>query len=110
MEPGRRAAEYEVEINSAADFASAAKVCCSSTPISTSLAPSTVLPANTYYWRVRAIDANGHAGEWNVVRRRDTRHVHDAVNAASRPSPTCACVTTCPARRLVARITDTSRS
>jgi hypothetical protein len=59
------AARYEVEINSAADFPAGSKVCCTTPTIGTSLAPTKVLPNNGYYWRVRAIDANGHAGQWN---------------------------------------------
>src|SRR5207248_10691213 len=59
------AARYEVEINSAADFPAGSKWCCSTATIGTSLAPLKVLGNNGYYWRVRAIDANGHAGQWN---------------------------------------------
>jgi hypothetical protein len=59
------AARYEVEINSAADFPAGSRVCCTTPTIGTSLAPTKVLPNNGYYWRVRAIDANGHAGQWN---------------------------------------------
>jgi hypothetical protein len=66
MGPGGRSAKYEIEINSDEGFASGGKVCCSSTTISTSFTPSTLLPADTYYWRVRAIDSSGHAGDWNV--------------------------------------------
>jgi|tagenome__1003787_1003787.scaffolds.fasta_scaffold20984557_4 hypothetical protein len=65
-DPVAGAAKYEIEINSDEGFASGGKVCCSSTTISTSFTPSTLLPADTYYWRVRAIDSSGHAGDWNV--------------------------------------------
>ena len=41
------------------------KVCCDGTSIGTSLAPPVAFPDNTYFWRVRAIDAGGNAGEWN---------------------------------------------
>jgi hypothetical protein len=62
------AAKYEVEINSVFDFpAGASKVCCDSSdwPITTTFTPKETLPNNTYYWRVRAINANGEAGDWN---------------------------------------------
>jgi hypothetical protein len=67
------AAGYEVEVNYQEDWAPGSKVCCapisSLTKISTlgtSLSPAEVLPNNEYYWRVRAIDASGHAGAWNA--------------------------------------------
>ena len=59
------AARYEVEINPSIDFAPGSKVCCSGTTINTSLSPTLVLPDNSYYWRVRAIDMDGNAGVWN---------------------------------------------
>jgi hypothetical protein len=59
------AARYEVEANSAAGFPPGAKWCCSGTTIGTSMAPTKVLANNVDYWRVRAIDAKGHAGVWN---------------------------------------------
>jgi hypothetical protein len=62
------AAKYEVEINSVFDFpAGASKVCCDSSdwPITTTFTPKETLPNNTYYWRVRAINAHGEAGDWN---------------------------------------------
>ena len=62
------AAKYEVEINSVFDFpAGASKVCCNSSdwPITTTFTPKETLPNNTYYWRVRAINAHGEAGDWN---------------------------------------------
>ena len=62
------AAKYEVEINSVFDFpAGASKVCCDSAdwPITTTFTPKETLPNNTYYWRVRAINAHGEAGDWN---------------------------------------------
>ena len=62
---------YEVEVNSTSSWASGSKVCCSSISVSvkmttygTSYSPPVVLPNNTYYWRVRAIDASGNAGPW----------------------------------------------
>jgi hypothetical protein len=60
------AARYEVEINSSVDFAPGSKVCCTGTRINTSLSPTVVFKSNTYYWRVRAIDMDGHSGVWNL--------------------------------------------
>jgi hypothetical protein len=59
------AARYEVEVNSSVDFAAGSKVCCADPVIGTSLSPKKVLRDNTYYWRVRAIDAAGNTGLWN---------------------------------------------
>lgn len=59
------AARYEVEVNSAEGFPAGSKWCCAGTTTGTSLAPLQVLANNTYYWRVRAIDARGNAGVWN---------------------------------------------
>jgi hypothetical protein len=60
------AARYEVEVNSAEEFAAGSKWCCEHTTIGTSLAPPDVLANNSqYYWRVRAIDPRGNAGVWN---------------------------------------------
>jgi hypothetical protein len=60
------ASRYGVEINQSPDFAAGSKWCCSTPTIGTSLAPQQVLGNNsTYWWRVRAIDANGNAGQWN---------------------------------------------
>lgn len=64
---------YEVEVNSSSYFASGdSKVCCAKISISvpmttygTQYSPPVVLANNNgYYWRVRAIDANGNAGPW----------------------------------------------
>jgi hypothetical protein len=65
------AARYEVEINGSDDFAPGSKVCCSDPTTGTSLSPAKVLPNNTgagggYFWRVRAIDVDGNAGQWNM--------------------------------------------
>jgi hypothetical protein len=60
------AATYEVEVNSSQDFAPGSKVCCSAATIATSLTPTVLFKDNVYYWRVRAIDAEGNAGVWNV--------------------------------------------
>src|SRR5262245_2837529 len=59
------ATKYEVELNSSVDFAPGSKVCCAQLTTSTSLAPNVVFRDNTYYWRVRALDAAGNAGVWN---------------------------------------------
>jgi hypothetical protein len=60
------AATYEVEVNSAQDFAPGSKVCCDDKSVGTSLAPKKVFPNNLYYWRVRALDPNGISGVWNA--------------------------------------------
>jgi hypothetical protein len=59
------AASYEVEVNPSQDFAVGSKVCCTERVIGTSLSPKKVLPNNSYYWRMRAIDLDGQAGVWN---------------------------------------------
>jgi hypothetical protein len=64
-DPVAGATKYEVEVNSSVDFAPGSKVCCSQLTTSTSLAPTVVFRDNTYYWRVRALDAAGNAGVWN---------------------------------------------
>jgi hypothetical protein len=63
--PVAGATRYEVEVNSSQDFAPGSKVCCSQTTISTALSPTVVFRDNTYYWRVRALDAAGNSGVWN---------------------------------------------
>jgi hypothetical protein len=67
------AAGYEVEVNFQQDWAPGSKVCCDPiipftkiSTLGTSLSPAEVLPNNAYYWRVRAVDSSGHAGDWNV--------------------------------------------
>lgn len=62
---------YEVEVNSTDYWAPGSKVCCDDisfseqmTTYGTSYSPPVVLANNTYYWRVRAIDASGNAGPW----------------------------------------------
>lgn len=65
------AARYEVEVNSAEAFPVGSAWCCNlpasgeTSTIGTSLTPIHVLGNNEYYWRVRAVDANGNAGVWN---------------------------------------------
>ena len=61
------AASYELEINSSADFAAGSKVCCASdTILGNTHTPTKLLPQNTYYWRVRAVDSSQNAGVWNL--------------------------------------------
>jgi hypothetical protein len=64
------AAAYEVEIDyatgSGPDFTPGSKVCCSNLTNATSLSPTRFLPNNVYHWRVRALDLDGNAGQWNV--------------------------------------------
>jgi hypothetical protein len=59
------AGQYEVEVNASADFAVGSRVCCDEPVTGTSHSPLKVLPNNTYFWRVRAIDLDGNAGDWN---------------------------------------------
>jgi hypothetical protein len=59
------AARYRVEVNSDDEF-DTGSVVLDSTTVGSSLTPRELLPNNTYYWRVRAIDANGNEGVWNV--------------------------------------------
>ncbi len=72
-DPVAGAAGYEVEVNFSSDWATSSKVCCEpisifteASTLGTSLSPAVVLANNTYYWRVRAIDASDNAGVWNV--------------------------------------------
>jgi hypothetical protein len=60
------AAKYELEVNPTADFSAGSKVCCTTPIIAGSHAPTSLLRDNTYYWRVRALDAFGNAGQWNL--------------------------------------------
>jgi hypothetical protein len=64
-DPVPGAAQYDVEINSSEDFAVGSRVCCDDPAVGTSLSPRKLLPNNTYYWRVRALDVDGNAGQWN---------------------------------------------
>jgi hypothetical protein len=64
-DPVPGAVRYEVEVSSSQDFAPGSKVCCSSPTIATALTPTALLKDNVYYWRVRAVDADGNAGLWN---------------------------------------------
>lgn len=58
------AAHYEIDVNFSQDFAPGSRVCCTSPLIATGYSPTQVLPNNTYYWRVRAVNAQGGEGSW----------------------------------------------
>jgi hypothetical protein len=58
------AAEYRVEVNSDDEFDTGSKV-LDVTTVGSSLTTRQLLPNNTYYWRVRAVDQHGHEGVWN---------------------------------------------
>ena len=64
-DPVAGAARYEVEVNPSHDWTPQSKVCCTDATVGTSLSPKALLANNTYYWRVRAIDAQGDIGQWN---------------------------------------------
>jgi hypothetical protein len=64
---------YEVEVNSTDYWAPGSKVCCDNISFSVEMttygvafSPPVVLANNTYYWRVRALDANGVASPWTA--------------------------------------------
>jgi hypothetical protein len=60
------AAQYQVEVSFSEDFALGSRVCCDEPVVGTSHSPLRLLPNNTYYWRVRAVDMDGNAGAWNA--------------------------------------------
>ena len=60
------ASSYEVEVNHSGDFAVGSKMCCKQAVSETSIFPPNVLANNRYHWRVRALDSDGNAGDWNV--------------------------------------------
>lgn len=80
------AARYDVEVNTSQDFAAGSKVCCSDPTTGTSLSPTQLLANNTdlpgaeegYHWRVRGIDLDGNAGQWNLGQK--FRKVFDDVD------------------------------
>jgi hypothetical protein len=59
------AAKYELDINFSQDFNSSSRVCCSSTTVATGYSPPKPFPNNTYFWRVRPINADGALGNWS---------------------------------------------
>jgi hypothetical protein len=59
------AARYEVEINPSHEWAVGSKVCCRDPVVITTLSGTQLLGNNRYYWRVRAINVDGNAGQWN---------------------------------------------
>ena len=75
------AAHYEVEVNSSSDFASGSKACCSDKPIAPKLTSVEVFPSNTYYWRVRAINAHGDAGVWGQFDQMMTKRAENVLPA-----------------------------
>jgi hypothetical protein len=87
-QPVAGAARYEVEVNSSQDYAPGSKVCCDAPVIGTSYSPTTPLPDNTYYWRVRAIDVDGNVGVWTPGEAEPSRFekVFDKAAALGRPS------------------------
>ena len=102
-DPVEGAAGYDVEINFSSDWSGSSKVCCDPIKgqidtLGTALMPTTHLANNTYYWRVRAIDAANNAGRLERgpdlhedVRQRPAGH-------RARASRTSACATTSPTR------------
>jgi hypothetical protein len=65
-DPVPGAAQYQVEVNFAEDFAIGSRVCCDESVVGTTHSPLRLMPLNTYFWRVRAIDVDGNAGVWNT--------------------------------------------
>jgi hypothetical protein len=58
------AVKYQLDINFSQDFNPSSSVCCSATTVATGYSPTRPLPNNTYYWRVRPINAQGADGVW----------------------------------------------
>jgi hypothetical protein len=75
-DPVAGAAHYDLDINTSVDFAPGSRVCCPAMT-GTKYSPPKVLDNNTYYWRVRAIDARGNEGDW--VRGPDFTKTFDTV-------------------------------
>ena len=57
------AAKYELDVNFSQDFNTSSRV-YSATTVATGFSPIKPLPNNTYYWRVRPINAQGDDGVW----------------------------------------------
>jgi hypothetical protein len=60
------AVKYELDINFSQDFNPSSRVCCSSTTVATGYSPLKPLPNNTYFWRVRPINAQNANGVWTT--------------------------------------------
>jgi hypothetical protein len=61
------ATSYQVEINSSPSFPPGSDWCCSDKVLGNSLTPTQFLPnETTLYWRMRALDSAGDAGQWNT--------------------------------------------
>jgi hypothetical protein len=60
------AVKYEIDVNFSQDFNSSSRVCCSSTTSATGYSPNSILPNNTYYWRVRPFNVQGTQGVWTT--------------------------------------------
>jgi hypothetical protein len=58
------ATKYELDVNFSQDFNSSSNV-YSATTVATGFSPINPLPNNTYYWRVRPINAQGDTGIWS---------------------------------------------
>jgi hypothetical protein len=57
---------YQVQVNSSPAFPAGSQWCCTDNVLGTSLSPTQFLPnETTLYWRVRGLDSNGDAGDWN---------------------------------------------
>jgi hypothetical protein len=57
------AAKYELDVNFSQDFNTSSRV-YSATTVATGFSPIKPLPNNTYYWRVRPVNAQGDDGVW----------------------------------------------
>lgn len=61
------AADYEINVNFDQSFAPGSMVCCSQPTTATGYTPTQLLPNNTYYWRVRAVNVRGGDGTWTAT-------------------------------------------
>ena len=60
------AVKYQLDINFSQDFNPSSSVCCTATTVATGYSPPQPLPNNTYFWRVRPINAQGADGVWTT--------------------------------------------
>src|SRR6185437_8215021 len=58
------ATKYELDVNFSQDFNSSSRVYSGAT-VATGFSPTKPFPNNTYYWRVRPINAQGETGIWS---------------------------------------------